>query len=62
MRPLIFTCPTTNSSVQHWVDRDDDITEDVYEGVVCSGCGQPHFINRRTGKVFEATRRGPKSN
>jgi hypothetical protein len=62
MRALIFTCPTTKSRVQHWIDRDDEPAEDVYEGIVCSSCGRPHFINRKTGKVFEAPRRGPKSN
>jgi hypothetical protein len=60
MRPLIFTCPTTLFEVQHWLDRDDDPTEDEYEGIVCSGCGRMHFLNRKTGNLLGAGRPSPK--
>jgi hypothetical protein len=49
---FLFTCPTTSMKVQHWLDDDDDATEDAYEGVVCQACARLHFVNRKTGKLL----------
>ncbi len=59
MRALIFTCPITGFKVQHWLTRDDDVPDDEHEGVNCPACGQVHFINCKTGKVFGQREPGP---
>ena len=33
MAALLFTCPITQMKVQHWLDDDEDASEDDYEGV-----------------------------
>ena len=54
MGNFVFTCPSTNFNVQHWLDEDDD--EDApaneYEVVTCKACARLHLINRKTGKVL----------
>jgi hypothetical protein len=52
MAPFIFTCPTTDLKVQHWLEDDEDASEDEYEAITCPACTGVHFINRRTGKLF----------
>ncbi len=52
MGAILFTCPTTNLKVQHWLDDADDATEDEYEGVVCQACARLHLISRKTGKLL----------
>jgi hypothetical protein len=32
MAALLFTCPITRMKVQHWLDDDEDASEDDYEG------------------------------
>ena len=49
---LLFTCPVTGMSVQHWLDDDNDAQHDEYETVVCNACTRLHFINRRTGRLL----------
>jgi hypothetical protein len=51
MAALLFTCPITQMKVQHWLDDDEDASEDDYEGVICQACAGVHFINRK-GKVL----------
>jgi hypothetical protein len=50
---ILFTCPSTGFSVQHWLD-DDERDEDDYEGVTGPPCSRVHFVNRE-GKVLGAT-------
>jgi hypothetical protein len=38
--------------VQHWLDDDDDASENEYEGITCPACTGLHFINRKTRKLF----------
>jgi hypothetical protein len=52
MGAVIFTCPITNLSVQHWLDDDDDASENEFQGIACLACTRLHFINRKTGKLL----------
>ena len=50
---LLFTCPVTGMSVQHWLDDDDPSKPgDCYQSIICHGCGRLHFINRKTGRLL----------
>ena len=52
MAALLFTCPITRMRVQHWLDDDEDASEDDdYEGITCQACAGVHFVNRK-GKVL----------
>jgi hypothetical protein len=55
MSHVIFKCPRTGLSVQHW--QADEVTpgdpQCTYETVVCQACGRLHFIHRSTGKLLE---------
>jgi hypothetical protein len=51
MAPFLFTCPITRMRVQHWLDADEDASEDDYEGITCHACASVHFVNRK-GKVL----------
>ena len=55
MGTLLFTCPATGMSVQHWLDDDNDAQHDEYETVVCQACTRLHFINRGTGRLLGQT-------
>ena len=52
MAHFIFRCPTTDINVQHWLDEDQDISENEYEGIICPACTRLHLINRKTGKLL----------
>jgi hypothetical protein len=52
MAVFIFTCPDTSMKVQHWLDDDDDASDNEYEGITCPACTGLHFINRKTRKLF----------
>jgi hypothetical protein len=47
-----FTCPTTKFNVQHWLEDDEDIPDNEYQGIVCPACTGLHFLNRKTGRVL----------
>ena len=51
MAAFLFTCPVTQMKVQHWLDDDEDASEDDYEGITCHACAGVHFVNRK-GKVL----------
>ena len=51
MATLIFTRPITRMRVQHWLDADEDASEDDYEEITCQACAGVHFVNRH-GKVL----------
>jgi hypothetical protein len=51
MTALLFTCPITRMRVQHWLNDDNDASEDDYEGITCQACAGVHFVNRN-GKVL----------
>jgi hypothetical protein len=52
MPPFLFTCPATSMNVQHWSDKDADVRENEYEGIICPACTRLHFLNRKTGKLL----------
>jgi hypothetical protein len=52
MAHLVFTCPATSMKVQHWLDDDDDVPENEFEGIACPACTRLHFLNRKTGKLL----------
>ena len=52
MSAFIFTCPTTKLNVQHWLDDNENISENEYEGISCLACSRLHFINRKTGGLL----------
>ena len=54
MSKLLFKCPVTGVSVQHWLDDDDPSTTlgERYQSIVCPACARLHFINRKTGRVL----------
>jgi hypothetical protein len=57
MAAFVFKCPATSINVQHWLDDDEDVPEDEYEGVVCPACLKLHFLNRKTGKLLGQDRK-----
>jgi hypothetical protein len=50
MTAVVFICPLTDLSVQHWLDEDEDVPENEHEVIVCPACTKVHLINRKTGK------------
>ena len=38
MAALLFTFPITRLKVQHWLDEDEDASEDDYKGISCEAC------------------------
>ena len=51
MTAVIFICPMTDLSVQHWLDDNEDIPEGECEVLLrCPACAKVHLINRKTGK------------
>ncbi|MFY9955039.1 hypothetical protein [Bradyrhizobium sp.] len=52
MAAFIFTCPETSMKIQHWLDEDNDVRENEYEGIICPACTRLHFLNRKTGNVL----------
>ena len=55
MAVFIFTCPDMSMKVQHWLDDDDDASDNEYEGITCPACARTHFVNRKTRKLFGET-------
>jgi len=51
MAALIFKCPAISMNVQHWLDDDEDASDEEYESV-CPACLRLHFVNRKTGKIL----------
>lgn len=51
MGAILFTCPSTRFTVQHWLDDDERASDDDYEGITCPACARVHFLNR-SGKVL----------
>ena len=53
MGKLLFTCPVTGMTVQHWLDDDDPIKPgDCYQSIICQSCARLHFVNRKTGRLL----------
>jgi hypothetical protein len=53
MQPILFRCPTTGETVQHFfADEPDPTDQDRYEAVQCPACSCLHFINPATGKIM----------
>ena len=40
-------------NVQHWLEDDEEVSENEHEVVTCPSCAQLHFINRKTGKLLD---------
>jgi hypothetical protein len=60
MANLIFKCPRTGMSVQHWLadDPEPHNSQRTYETVVCKACSQLHFIDRSNGKLLGDRKEG----
>jgi hypothetical protein len=54
MRAFVFKCPNACRNVQHWLDEDEDVSDNEYEVIKCAACAKLHFINRRTGDLMGA--------
>ena len=52
MAAFIYRCPVTGYNVQAFI-ADDPIrrSEDTFQSVTCTVCGQVHLVNPKTGKV-----------
>jgi len=52
MAAFIYQCPVTGYNVQAFI-ADDPIrrSEDAFQSVSCTVCGQIHLVNPKTGKV-----------
>jgi hypothetical protein len=46
-----YRCPKSDSDVEHRIDP-AAASRQAYEPVVCTACGQLHFVNRETGKLL----------
>ena len=52
MAASLFICPSTQLTVQHWLDDDEDAPETEYEAITCEACARLHLINRKTGRLL----------
>jgi hypothetical protein len=52
MFAIVFTCPSTELKVQHWLDDDKNVSDTEYEAVTCQACAKVHLINRTTGLLL----------
>jgi hypothetical protein len=54
MDQFIFSCPTTDLLVQHWLndDGEEGQSEHRYEPISCPACVRLHFLNRKSGKLL----------
>lgn len=50
-RVLSYRCPKSQIIVEHHVVADAHARQ-AYEPVVCSACGELHFVHRETGKLL----------
>jgi len=51
MAAFLFTCPNASMKVQLWLD-DEKPDDSRYEALTCPACSKVHFVNPRTGKLF----------
>jgi predicted RNA-binding Zn-ribbon protein involved in translation (DUF1610 family) len=53
-RNVVFKCPETGLSVQHWLDTPppDDERKTAYISVACPACTNVHFINTASGRLL----------
>jgi len=58
MAPTVFTCPATNTRVQHWLDAEDDVPNNEYDVIKCNACAGLNLINRKTGMLLGQQRKG----
>jgi uncharacterized protein YbaR (Trm112 family) len=49
----VFTCPATGGRVHRWLEVNDDALDNQYEVITCPACKRLHFVNGKTGKLFE---------
>ncbi len=52
MASVLFRCPKTSFRVQHWLDDDDDVPENEFEGIICPACTRLHFVDQKTGRLL----------
>ena len=43
---------STKLNVQHWLDDDDNASDNMFEGMICPACTRLHMINRKTGRLL----------
>ncbi len=52
MIAVVYRCPTTGLSIDHWFEPADK--PETYEGVTCRACNRVHLVNVSTGRVLMA--------
>jgi hypothetical protein len=52
MISVIYRCPATGLSIDHWFEPADE--PETYENVTCRACNRVHFVNVPTGRVLVA--------
>ena len=52
MVTFVFRCPNSGVNVQGWLADDTSDEPDTYDTIVCTACGQLHFVNPAKGKVL----------
>ncbi len=52
-KTFAFSCPATNTNVHHWLDGDNNVSDHEYEVITCPSCTKLHFMNRKTGKLWD---------
>jgi len=60
MHHVVFKCPAIGVNVQHWLNDDLQVADDDYEAITCPACGGVHFLNHKTGKLFDRDSKHPK--
>jgi ribosomal protein L32 len=48
---ISYRCPKSGTVVEHRLDANAD-SRQAYQAVVCSACGELHFIHRDNGKLL----------
>ena len=51
IKPVVFRCPTTGRTVQHFIaNKPKPFDQHRYDAIRCAVCSRAHLINRATGK------------
>ena len=48
---ISYRCPKSDAIVEHRLDAGNE-SRQTYEAVVCSACGELHFVHRDNGKLL----------
>lgn len=50
MIPVLYRCPTTGLSIDHWCEPADK--PETYEAVICRACNRVHVVNLASGRLL----------